>query len=277
MSSRPIWQNPTVAAAIMAAFIGGVFGVIEVIIPLLDGWTRDNNGQEKLTPFKIATDPRDVVIQASRMLANTGTPINRRIELIRALKQGSGEGAPPGYHEDAVDILIRYLQQAVDERRHVKDEFGLPYLREDTDGQPYEPDPKLSRPLSIIAALEALDTIRDATPTPVKVRISNIDFSYMNLAFLDLSGFNASHSSFASGFLSGCDCRGTNFNNGDLRGVIVWTEEQSQFDRAQFNNTKLHRSKWAKVSLTGVDLSRAIGRPAVWEDIEPEDIQQLFK
>ncbi|AHI30016.1 hypothetical protein AU14_05305 [Marinobacter similis] len=109
------------------------------------------------------------------------------------------------------------------------------------------------------------------------MKISNINFSYMNLASLDLSGFNASHSIFLSGFLSGCDCRGTNFNNGDLRGVVVWTEEQSQFDRAQFNNTQLDRSKWANVSLTDVDLTRAIGRPAVWQDIEPEDIQKLFK
>lgn len=277
MPSKPVWQNPAVVAAIMAALIGGVFGVIQVIIPLLDGWIRDNNGQEEPSPLKIATDPREVTVQASRMLGNTDTPINQRIELIRALKQGAGEGAPTGYHKDAINILIRYLRQAVGERRHVKDKFGLPYLRKDIDGHQYEPDPRLSRPLSIIAALEALDTIRDAAPAPVEVKISNINFSYMNLASLDLSGFNASHSIFLSGFLSGCDCRGTNFNNGDLRGVVVWTEEQSQFDRAQFNNTQLDRSKWANVSLTDVDLTRAIGRPAVWQDIEPEDIQKLFK
>lgn len=272
-----IWQNPAVVAAIMASFIGGVFGVIQVIIPLAEEWTRETSGAEALVPTEIATDPIDLVVQAGRMLANTETPINLRIDLIRALKQGSGEGAPPGYHKDAVDILVRYLRQAVDERRHVKDDFGLPYLRKDKDGNQFEPTPRVSKPLSIIAALEALDTIRDAAPAPVEVRIENIDFSYMNLALLDLSGFNASHSSFEWAFLSGCDCRGTNFNNGDLRGLVVWDEKQSRFDGAKFINTRLDGSKWANVNLTGVDLSRAIGRPAAWLDIEPEEIQALFR
>lgn len=269
-----IWQNPAVVAAIMASFIGGVFGVIQVIIPLAQEWTRENNGAETLVPTEIATD---LVVQAGRMLANTETPISLRIDVIRALKQGSGEGAPPGYHKDAVDILVHYLRQAVGERRHVKDNFGLPYLRKDEDGNQFEPDPRISTPLSIIAALEALDTIRDAAPAPVEVRIGNIDFSYMNLALLDLSGFNAGHSSFESAFLSGCDCRGTNFNNGNLRGLVVWAEEQSRFDGAKFINTRLDGSKWANVNLTGVDLSRAIGRPAAWVAIEPEEIQALFR
>ncbi|AHI30017.1 hypothetical protein AU14_05310 [Marinobacter similis] len=87
MPSKPVWQNPAVVAAIMAALIGGVFGVIQVIIPLLDGWIRDNNGQEEPSPLKIATDPREVTVQASRMLGNTDTPINQRIELIRRLNK----------------------------------------------------------------------------------------------------------------------------------------------------------------------------------------------
>ncbi|WP_417567795.1 pentapeptide repeat-containing protein [Marinobacter sp.] len=271
-----IWQNPGVVAAIMASFIGGVFGVIQVIIPLVEEWGREGNGAEAIASTEIATNPIELIVQADRMLANIETPINLRIDLIRALKQGSGEGASPGYHEDAVDILVRYLRQAVGERRHAKDDFGLPYLRKDEYGNQFEPDPRMSRPLSIVAALEALDTIRDAAPTPVEVRIGNIDFSYMNLSSLDLSDFNAGHSSFKSAFLSGCECRGTNFNNGDLRGLVVWGEEQSRFDGAKFSNTKLGGSKWANVNLTGVDLSRAIGRPAVWLDIEPKEIQALF-
>ncbi|MCR8915518.1 pentapeptide repeat-containing protein [Marinobacter panjinensis] len=272
-----IWQNPAVVAAIMASLIGGVFGVIQVIIPLAQQWGREDNGAGTVVSTEIATDPRELIVQADRMLANTETPINLRIDLIRALKQGSGEGAPPGYHEDAIDILVRYLRQAVGERRHAKDDFGLPYLRKDEYGNQFEPDPRMSRPLSIVAALEALDTIRDAAPTPVEVRIGNIDFSYMNLALLDLSNFNAGHSSFKSAFLSGCDCRGTNFNNGDLSGLVVWGEKQARFDGATFSNTKLGGSKWANVNLTGVDLSRAIGRPAVWLDIEPKEIQAIFR
>lgn len=273
----PIWQNPTVVAATLTALIGGVFGVIQVIIPFVQERARDNNQAAEAVSAKIATDPRELIVQASRMLADTETPIPRRIEVIRALKQGSGEGAPPGYHKDAIDILVRYLQQAVGERRHIKDDFGLPYLRKEADGHTFEPDPRMSKPLSIVAALEALDTIRDAAPAPIEVRINNIDFSYMILDSLDLSSFNAGHSTFQSAFLSGCDCRGTNFNNADLRGVVVWTEKQSRFDGAQFTNTRLDGSKWVNVNLTGVDLSRVIGRPAAWLNIEPEEAQAHFK
>jgi len=273
----PIWRNPAVIAAVLTALIGGIFGVVEVIIPVVEQRMSAHNEPQTQLTTKIATDPRELLVQADRLLAETKTPLRLRIEIIRALKQGAGEGAPPGYHKDAIDILVRYLRRAVDERRHVKDEFGLPYLRKDASGNLFEPDPRMSKPLSIIAALEALATIRDAAPAPIEVRIENIDFSYMILDSLDLSGFNASHSSFESAFLSGCDCRGTNFNNADLRRVVVWTEKQSQFDGAKFNNTRIDGSKWANVNLTGADLSRTIGRPAVWLDIKPESAQALFK
>lgn len=280
--SGSVWQTPAMVAAIMTALITGVFGVFQVLIPLMDepleGEKAPVSDQAEPVPPEIATDPRAVIVQASRMLSDPGTPIEHRIEVIRAITQASGAGAPPGYHADAIDVLVSYLERAVDERRHVKDEHGKPYQREEPphSGRLVEPDPRMTRPLSIVAALEALDVVRDAAPQPLPVNIGNIDFSYMILSGLDLSGFNAGHGRFASTFLSGCDCRGTNFNNADLRGAVIWTEQQSRFDGASFINSRIEGSKWANVNMTGALLDRAIGIPDVWCDIEPAAMQARF-
>lgn len=284
---RSHWRNPAVVAALVTALIGGFFSVVVVLVPIIDKRLSGNpepgeegSGVEVMgeapPPPEIATDPRKVVVQASRLLADPATALATRIELIRALKQGAGPEAPTGYHADAVTILIEYLRRAVDERRHVKDEFGLPYEREDAAGNRFEPDPRISRPVTVVEALHALDTIRDAAPGPLPVAIGNIDFSYMNLAGLDLSGFNAGHARFAFAFLSGCDCRGTNFNNADLRGVVVWSEVQSRFDDARLINTRIDESKWANVNFTGSDLGRVSGRPRFWCDIVPDEAKARF-
>ena len=264
------WRVPSVVAAIAVALITGVFGTVQVIIPYVVSMRNPEAPTSATVDFTFSTDSIPALMQDVRRALTerpAEVPIEARMRAISALAGVAETGATPAFFSEAARILVKYLEEIADNRRHVVDDFSTPY----------GPDRTVTRPHDVIEALIALDVLRDAAPAPLPVKIGSIDFSFMDLSRLDLSGFDAGHGTFRNAFLSACDCRDAIFDHADLRGAVIWSSQTSQFQNTTFVNANVQGSKWANVDLTGSNLSGVRGIPEVWVSILPREMQALFR
>ncbi|MCK0142779.1 pentapeptide repeat-containing protein [Aliiroseovarius sp. F20344] len=292
---KSLWSDPRSASTVIAAVVTGVFAVVTVVISTGDDWVEHLIGKQE--PI-IDPDNQTVVSKPVGVQPKTEPPFDfarpthaeRIAEITRALRGDPGAVAlpdrldaiemlsaivtdPPGKSsndvaEQAIRILLSYLEFAVEERRGVVDD----HTKLDTrDGI------TRTRDESVMAALAVLQAARTSVEPAASVDIGDIDFSFWNISFCDLSGFDASHGNFRSAFLSGCSAKGTNFNHANLREAVAWTENVSDFSRASFIGAQISGSKWSNVDMTGSTIDKAIGQPINWDNIRPQTAQDLFR
>jgi uncharacterized protein YjbI with pentapeptide repeats len=109
----------------------------------------------------------------------------------------------------------------------------------------------------IIAALKALQILRETSKAPIRILLTGIDFDNINLAppgGLDLSYFDFSYSTFNHSFLSGCKCRYTNFSFATFHSAAIWNAD---FAHANFKKANLSGAKFANVNFQGSNIEEA--------------------
>jgi hypothetical protein len=248
-TQRSFWRHPAVVAAVAAAIISGLFGLAsEILQPgfwmqfketVLDRERRLDFDVERESVFFAR------VFDALERRTGSAPDIPARLKAITALRFRTAETPSQAYYPQAVEYLVSYVNRNVEERRR-------PGERVEVD----ERGPDVYRPADIIAAIEALQIIRRASGESLPVSLNGIDFHQINLAGLDMEGFQFAHADFGFAFLSKCRCRGADFQHAKFRGAAIWNAD---FREANFRRAQLAGSKWANVDFSGSNLEEADG------------------
>jgi hypothetical protein len=281
----PLLRNPAVVAALVTAVVAGLFGLLTTVInpDFLARWwdllrkrdtvenvtrlpesNQDTGTQQVTTNFDFGPGPLSARLNEIRRAlvhrVNNEPDIVTRRSAITALVTISSENPPEFYFAEAVEMLVEYVRDNIDERRG-------PGEQVEVDKRP----PQKYRPRDIIDAMEALQEIRRASADRVEVKLGSVDFHQINLSGLDLEGFYFGHADFSYSSLSNCRCRGADFRHARFFGTNIWgtlASAPADFREANFLKAELTHSRWANVDFAGSNIEKAVGhrQARVWDE-----------
>jgi hypothetical protein len=208
-------------------------------------------------------DPIEVIENATPRLyarADEGEfDLGERIAGIQQLRLLANRKVETRYREQAIGLLAAYVKQNLPERKRDAPALGITEDRGMFSSQ------------DIGDALRALQELRMTDPARLAVDLTRGDFSRMDLAYLDLSGFSLRFADFSNGAI-GPLLRDVDFSFAVFRNTAIWN--------ADLSGSRFHKSQVAGIKLmnpivTNTSLEEAFGLDQMGIFCNPRGLSEL--
>lgn len=227
----------------IAVIITAIASFAAVVVTATQIWVTHVSSEKEFQLRKIQT--AKIITEAGLQLGakkDKEIDLDTRLAGITTLRLLASLKAPIEYSEASKVLLETYVRLNLIARKN--DSFGV------------EKDRGITRPLDIVAAIDALQHIRKATGGNISVNLSRLDFTRMDLSYVDLEGFNLSFSKFNYARL-GPKLSHTNFDFANLSYAAIWNADMSF---ASFHKTILLKSRLLNVDLAGTNIEEACNK-----------------